>query len=154
MNWNSRITERREALGLKKAALARQVGVSGATVTDWESGVIKNLAGENLIKVSAALKVSPEWLLSGKGGVSAPLKVAEPQAAYGPHGDLIAAWELLTDDERVDFLGQIKAKAAHNQAVVEQLVVRKRTVIVSERRGSSDTANNFSAHRRRDDASQ
>lgn len=67
MNWNGRITSRRTALGLSKAEFSRLVGVSGPTVTDWENGVIKTLSGESLLKVSAVLKCTPEWLLTGKG---------------------------------------------------------------------------------------
>lgn len=136
MNWNQRITERRKALEYSKAAFSRLVGVSGATVTDWESGVIKTLAGENLLKVAAVLKVTPEWLLTGKGGAAAPLHVSQDRAEYG-HSELLAAWELLTPPERADFLRQIKERAAHNQAVLAQFAppgVVARTVSVSERR--------------------
>lgn len=68
MNWNRRITERRTAIGLSKAEFSRRVGVSGPTVTDWENGVIKTLAGENLLKAAAVLEVTPEWLLTGRIG--------------------------------------------------------------------------------------
>lgn len=134
MNWNRRITERRAALGYSKAAFSRLVGVSGATVTDWESGVIKNLAGENLIKVASVLKVSPEWLLSGKGSAAQPIQATDVVAEYGAHSDLLSAWALLTQDERDTFLTQIRERSAHNQAVIEQLAVRHRTVNVNERR--------------------
>ncbi len=69
MNWNRRVTQLRTARGLSKAEFARLVGVSGPTVTDWENGVIKTLAGENLLKVSAVLECTPEWLLTGKGAM-------------------------------------------------------------------------------------
>lgn len=65
MTWNKKITQAREARGIKKSELARMVGVSAPTVTDWESGEIKKIDGENLLKLSAALGVTADWLLNG-----------------------------------------------------------------------------------------
>ena len=67
MTWNDRIKERRLALGMKKVELARLAKVSGPTVTDWESGKIRNIDGENLVNVAHALGVTPEWLINGIG---------------------------------------------------------------------------------------
>jgi transcriptional regulator with XRE-family HTH domain len=66
-NWNKRITLAREAAGISKTKLALQVGVSNATVSDWESGVIKKLEGENLLKICDQLNISPRWLQFGEG---------------------------------------------------------------------------------------
>lgn len=65
MNWNQRLTQAREAKGIKKSAFAKLVGVSAPAVTDWENGTTKMIEGANLVKVCAALEVSPEWLLHG-----------------------------------------------------------------------------------------
>lgn len=64
---HERITEAREAKGLTKTAFAKAVGVSQPTVTDWENGVMRP-NGENLVKVCRVLEISPEWLLTGRGG--------------------------------------------------------------------------------------
>lgn len=133
MNWNSRITEKMTELGITKAEFSRRVGVSGPTVTEWENGKIKTIKGKNLVKAASVLRVSPEWLLTGRGE-SSVFTASENRADYGGYAELNAAWDLLTDDERTDFLQQIKACAAHNQAAYEQLSVRKRTVNVNERR--------------------
>jgi transcriptional regulator with XRE-family HTH domain len=85
-----RIKFARESAGLKKADLVRAVGVSAPTISDWESGKIKNIEGENLRKLANALKVNSDWLLTGKGprnrvdsqalpvDISALLNVATP----------------------------------------------------------------------------
>ncbi|WGG48945.1 XRE family transcriptional regulator [Rugamonas sp. DEMB1] len=65
MNWHTRLTQAREAKGLKKSAFARLVGVSPPTVTDWENGDTKMIVGANLIKVCAVLDVAPDWLMHG-----------------------------------------------------------------------------------------
>jgi transcriptional regulator with XRE-family HTH domain len=67
MRWNDRIKERRLALKLRKVALGKIISVSGPTISDWESGKIQRIEGENLVRVAAALGVTPEWLLFGTG---------------------------------------------------------------------------------------
>lgn len=68
--WKQRLRQAREDKGLNKTAFAKAVGVSNATVTDWEksidAGGIKELTGLNLTKVCAVLDISAEWLLHGK----------------------------------------------------------------------------------------
>lgn len=61
--WGENIRKRREALGMTKAELARHVGVSGATVSDWESGVIKKIDGHNLVTAAHVLRTSAEQLV-------------------------------------------------------------------------------------------
>ncbi|SDH41504.1 MULTISPECIES: XRE family transcriptional regulator [unclassified Duganella] len=67
MNWNERITQARTAKSIKKVDLARQLGVSPATITQWESGITKEIKGANLTNLCAALGVDPSWLLNGDG---------------------------------------------------------------------------------------
>lgn len=68
--WNKRITIAREAAGLTKTKFALKVGVSNATVSDWESGIIKKLEAENLLKVCEELNIAPRWLQFGEGEMS------------------------------------------------------------------------------------
>jgi transcriptional regulator with XRE-family HTH domain len=65
MSWNKRLQEARIAAGITKMELARQAKVSAPTVTDWESGEIKKMDGENLLRVCSALGIAPEWLMFG-----------------------------------------------------------------------------------------
>jgi transcriptional regulator with XRE-family HTH domain len=65
--WNERLKFARTGAQLRQKDIADEVGVSSATVSDWESGEIKNLEGENLLKVCDMLNISPHWLLLGKG---------------------------------------------------------------------------------------
>jgi transcriptional regulator with XRE-family HTH domain len=78
--WNKRITIAREAAGFSKTKLALEVGVSNATVSDWESGVIKKLEGENLLKICEKLQISPRWLQFGEGEMSEKYKDHKIQA--------------------------------------------------------------------------
>ena len=65
--WNKRLSIARIAAKKNKTELARAVGVSNATVSDWESGEIKNIEAENFLKVCEFLNISPTWLQFGKG---------------------------------------------------------------------------------------
>lgn len=65
--WNKRLAIARTAAMKSKTDVARAVGVSNATVSDWESGEIKKIEAENLLKVCDFLNVSPSWLQFGRG---------------------------------------------------------------------------------------
>lgn len=52
---------------IKGVELARAVGVKPPSVSDWLSGKSKTMEGENLLKASKFLGVSPNWLASGNG---------------------------------------------------------------------------------------
>lgn len=52
---------------MTQAALARAVGVKQPTVNDWLSGRTKTIRGPILVRVAAALRVSPDWLATGRG---------------------------------------------------------------------------------------
>lgn len=81
--WKQRLRSAREAKGLTKTAFAKVVGVSNATVTDWEksveSGGIKEISGPKLTKVAEVLGVDPRWLLDGR----------EPTAEHANVFDLV-----------------------------------------------------------------
>lgn len=67
--WKQRLREAREAKGLNKTAFAKAVGVSNATITDWEKSVdaggIKEISGTKLVKVCQVLEVDTSWLMHG-----------------------------------------------------------------------------------------
>lgn len=61
--WNDRLRIARESAGVPKAQLARRVGVSAPTVTDWESGKIRKIDAANLLAVCSVLGADPYALL-------------------------------------------------------------------------------------------
>lgn len=67
MNWHRRLTQARTAKNIRKSALARMVGVSAPTVTDWENEDTGMINGANLMKVCLVLDITPEWLITGEG---------------------------------------------------------------------------------------
>ncbi len=61
---NRRIKERRLAKGMTLLELANKIGVREATVQRYESGAIKNIKYNTLIKIAEALDCKPEYLMS------------------------------------------------------------------------------------------
>lgn len=57
------IKKRRLELGLTLDELAIKVGVSGATVSRWESGEIANMRRDRIAKLSEALDVPPSVIM-------------------------------------------------------------------------------------------
>ena len=57
------LRDRRQELGLTLKEIALAVGVSEATVQRWESGNIRNLRQDKIVKLADALRVSPAFLM-------------------------------------------------------------------------------------------
>lgn len=63
MKNNNRIKQRRLELSLTLEDVALKVGVNRSTVQRWEAGTISNLGQDKIARLSAALQVTPEYLL-------------------------------------------------------------------------------------------
>ncbi|MBR5155173.1 MAG: helix-turn-helix transcriptional regulator [Clostridia bacterium] len=57
------IKKRREELNLTFEEMGKFIGVSKGTVKKWESGYIKNMRRDKIIKLAEVLKVSPMDIL-------------------------------------------------------------------------------------------
>jgi SOS-response transcriptional repressor LexA len=64
---NIRINDRRKELKLTQSQVAKIVGVTKASISQWEKGDTFP-KGENLLKLGKALMCEPQWLLTGKRG--------------------------------------------------------------------------------------
>ncbi|MCI9602525.1 MAG: helix-turn-helix domain-containing protein [Lachnospiraceae bacterium] len=62
MSLGSLIRERRKNLGLTLKEVSTHVGVAEATVQRWESGNIKMLKSDKMVKLSSVLQISVEEL--------------------------------------------------------------------------------------------
>lgn len=62
-----RIRETREAAKLSQADVAKVIGVSRNSVSQWENGSTKQLVGMHLERLARLLNKTPEWLAEGKG---------------------------------------------------------------------------------------
>lgn len=73
--------------GRSQAALARAVGVSTASVSDWFNGVTKTLKAESLRKAAAYLGCNRDWLATGFGD---PGWIDEQRTSEGVEGSTVA----------------------------------------------------------------
>lgn len=62
-----RLRHARKLRGMTQQELAKSSGVTQASISEVETGESKSPVGTNLIKLAQSLKVSAEWLASGKG---------------------------------------------------------------------------------------
>jgi len=67
---NQRLFQLRESLGLSFEKFASHLGVHAMTVRRWETGEVE-IAAKNVHKIAATYGVSPDWLLHGKGEMTA-----------------------------------------------------------------------------------
>lgn len=63
MEFKNLIRQRRLYLHMTLEEIGNKVGVSKATVLRWETGEIKNIGRDKIIKLSNALEITPEYLL-------------------------------------------------------------------------------------------
>ena len=66
MKWNDRLKAARDAAGVTDTEIALACGVKNPSVNGWMTGATKNIEGENLLKVCAFLKTTPEWIIFGR----------------------------------------------------------------------------------------
>lgn len=140
-DWKLRLRQAREAKELNKTEFARLVGVSNATVTDWEKssddGGIKELSGPKLAKISEILEVDPHWIMSGKlpqearvtdtssgqpPARAAPVRKVEAEAAKG------LQWVTARE---ADLLSTFRALKAPDQETVVEMAKSFTPVLVS-----------------------
>ena len=63
MNINQQLKNRRIELKLTLEDVAKIVGVSGATISRWESGDIENMKRDKIALLAKALKVTPSFIM-------------------------------------------------------------------------------------------
>lgn len=84
MSVSEIIKKRREELDLTLFDIATKIGVSEATVQRYESGKIRNIRQDKIVKLAAALKITPAELLGWDevGQADAEEKKAESKKVY------------------------------------------------------------------------
>lgn len=109
------LARRRRELGLTLAQIADHVGVTEATVQRWESGNIKQLKQENIVKLAAILKIHPGVLMGWFDYLPSEITTM-PKMNQIPHvGDIACGTPILAEqniDVYVDLPEHIRADYA------------------------------------------
>ena len=106
------LTDRRIALGLTQKEVARQVGVSEATVCRWETGAIANMRRDRITKLAQALHTTPEFIMTGREPVAHDT-VREILAGEGIRIQLDADSKL-TEEQLADIVRFIRFRQQEN----------------------------------------
>lgn len=97
------LKDRRVELGLTMLQVAKEVGVSEATVSRWESGDIANMRRDKIAKLSKALKLRPSVVMGveDEESESASKGYKIPVLGYVRAGIPIEAVEEILDYEEI-----------------------------------------------------
>ena len=102
MTIGTRIREKRKEMKLTQVQLARLAGVSQATISDYENDVTTNHRADELMRLAAVLRTTPEYLKEGTGPQS--LKDAESDAM-----SLLDTFNKLNQNSRAALIAAAKA---------------------------------------------
>lgn len=103
MKMNEYIRQKRKALKLTTEQVAHYVGVSMPTVTRWETGEIKNIKNDKILKLATILEIDPLILISWDHKEEHQLEKMKPILGYVKAGyDLLADEQLLGYEEVSD----------------------------------------------------
>jgi transcriptional regulator with XRE-family HTH domain len=124
--WNDRLESARIARGISPADLARAVGISAPTMSDWRAGKIRSLNAEHAYKLCKTLHVRMAWLLFGHGAME-DHRVREEPPAYRndpTHRELIALFDRLTASQQADILRAMAETQRQNDILLAELLAR------------------------------
>lgn len=82
---------------MTQSQLAQAAGVKQPSISELETGETKEISGPTLIAISDALKVRPEWLVSGKP----PIEYGEAEALSTDERELLASYRAASPRWRV-----------------------------------------------------
>ena len=101
-----RIHAARVAKGLTMDQLAGLIGVSKGAVSQWESGKIKDLSADNLLKLSDALEVAARWIWEWKLPNGEMIPMGKPKYLQIDEADLIETFQLLDPQYQEELVGK------------------------------------------------
>ncbi|MBL5924989.1 helix-turn-helix domain-containing protein [Enterobacter asburiae] len=122
-----RIKQRRRDVGLSQSKLSKASGVSGSSISLWESDTTAP-RGENLHRLASALQCSPTWILFGDED-KAPEEPEEPaiKPISDEEAELLKLFRSLPASEQQAQIQNLRARVKNfNKLFDELLEARKR----------------------------
>lgn len=104
MSIGDNIKKKRNQKGITLLEMAESIGVREATAQRYESGGIKNLKRETIIKIANVLKTTPAYLMGWEEDITTPKVIPIIARVLGriPAGVPIEAIEDVLDEEELD----------------------------------------------------
>lgn len=128
MQMNEYIRSKRKSLGLTTEQVASFVGVSSPTITRWETGEIRNIKNDKILKLATVLEIDPMLLIGWDCSIDSPLsKKLKPILGFVKAGyDLMAEEQLLGYEEvndveatKGDYFLQVKGDSMTGSHIFE-----------------------------------
>jgi transcriptional regulator with XRE-family HTH domain len=108
-NVGMRLRYARKLRGLSQVDLAKTAKVAQGTISDLETGASKAPVGTNLVSIAQSLNVSPEWLATGKG----PMTATDTPSTLSAQAIAVARdWETLAPEVREKVADMIRELAS------------------------------------------
>jgi len=82
---------------MRQQELAQKTGLAQPSISELETGETKEISGSTLISICDALKVRPEWLVTGK----LPIEYGEAEALSDDERELLASYRAATPKWRM-----------------------------------------------------
>lgn len=114
-NINDRIKIRRKELGITQKEIAKAVGVTTSSVTQWELGMTAP-KGANLQGLSKVLQCTPDWLLYGKE----PPKPESNATFIGGIKEWDENTPLPDDEVEIPFYKEVELSAGNGRYVIQE----------------------------------
>lgn len=123
-NFSDRLKSARKNSGVTQAELAKQVGVSQATIANIENG--RNKASTEVLSLAKILGVSPDWLATGKGVRELNGGLPATPALTPREIGLLALFNGLTASQQDDMMRKFEAEKQRNDALIDELIAKRR----------------------------
>lgn len=105
---------REELRKLTQIQLAQTTGLKQPSISELETGETKEISGPTLIAISDALKVRPEWLVTGK----LPIEYGEAERLTDDERELLAHYRAAAPRWRVSirYMAQLRGDMQQDEA--------------------------------------
>lgn len=116
-----RLRHARNARKVNQKELARAAGVKQPSISELETGETKEISGPTLIAVCKALKIRPEWLVTGEE----PMDANPAQSLTADERELIESYRAASSRWRVSikYMARLRGDAAQDEAAESMNVV-------------------------------
>lgn len=104
MNINVYLKQRRLELGMTLSDVAQRVGVNNSTVSRWESGDIKDMKRNTILKYAEALQISPSIIMGWEQPDNSQNNQSKEAALSDDEKELIEMFRDLGEDRRARLL--------------------------------------------------
>lgn len=124
-----RIRERRKQVGLSQSGLSKAAGVSGSSISLWESDHTAP-RGQNLHRLAEVLQCSPTWILvfgDEDKTPDAPVSLNSPLDLSEDELEMLRLYRALPKSEQQAQISELSARVENfNRLFTELLEARKR----------------------------